>query len=310
MKNNLFFQRDAFIKEVYNFAKKNKNVFFLSADFGAPALDIFRKNLANQFIHTGISEQNMIDVAMGLALKKKIVINYAMAPFVIARAWEQHKISSVMNLPMINLVPGVGYGYANAGPTHYSNEDLGLANLIVNSNIYTVSDANLAAKLSINLLKKKQISFVRLDREACENIKHNISTKDINNGYRVIHEGKNLCIISHGHMLNKINKIITEDKNFYNKITLIDLFQSKPINKNLSKILKNFFHTLVVDEQYENFNLSTLMLKYVNLQHLNNNIIPVSLKEYIDYENDGRENILGRSDLSTKKITETIKNYL
>ena len=111
-------------------------------------------------------------------------------------------------------------------------------------------------------------------------------------------------------MLNKINKIITEDKNFYNKITLIDLFQSKPINKNLSKILKNFFHTLVVDEQYENFNLSTLMLKYVNLQHLNNNIIPVSLKEYIDYENDGRENILGRSDLSTKKITETIKNYL
>ena len=160
----------------------------------------------------------MIDVAMGLALKKKIVINYAMAPFVIARAWEQHKISSVMNLPMINLVPGVGYGYANAGPTHYSNEDLGLANLIVNSNIYTVSDANLAAKLSINLLKKKQISFVRLDREACENIKHNISTKDINNGYRVIHEGKNLCIISHGHMLNKINKIITEDKIFITRL--------------------------------------------------------------------------------------------
>ena len=111
-------------------------------------------------------------------------------------------------------------------------------------------------------------------------------------------------------MLNKINKIISEDKSFDKKITLIDLFQSKPINKNLSKILRNFFHTLVVDEQYENFNLSTLMLKYVNLQNLNNNIIPVSLKEYIDYGNDGRENILGRSGLSTKKITETIKNYL
>ena len=220
---------------------------------------------------------------MGLALKK-IVINYAMAPFVIARAWEQHKISSVMNLPMINLVPGVGYGYANAGPTHYSNEDLGLANLIVNSNIYTVSDANLAAKLSINLLKK-QISFVRLDEKHVKILNsNNIILIDINNGYRVIHDHpKNLCIISWEYLLNKINKIITEDKNFYNKITLIDLFQSKPINKNLSKILKNFFYTLVVDEQYENFNLSTLMLKYVNLQHLNNNIIPVSIKEYIDY---------------------------
>ena len=47
-----------------------------------------------------------------------------MAPFIIARAWEQHKISSIKNLPMINLIPGIGYGYANAGPTHYSNEDL------------------------------------------------------------------------------------------------------------------------------------------------------------------------------------------
>ena len=32
----------------------------------------------------------------------------------------------------------IGYGYANAGPTHYSNEDLGLANSIVNSNIYSI----------------------------------------------------------------------------------------------------------------------------------------------------------------------------
>ena len=43
-----------------------------------------------------------------------------MAPFILSRAWEQHKINSIMKLPMINLVPGVGYGYANAIPTHYS----------------------------------------------------------------------------------------------------------------------------------------------------------------------------------------------
>ena len=42
-----------------------------------------------------------------------------------------------MKLPMINLVPGAVY-YANAGPTHYSNEDLGLANLIVGSNLYCI----------------------------------------------------------------------------------------------------------------------------------------------------------------------------
>ena len=55
-----------------------------------------------------------------------------------------------MKLPIINLVPGVGYGYANAGPTHYSNEDLGLANLIVGSNIYTASDAKISKLLTTN----------------------------------------------------------------------------------------------------------------------------------------------------------------
>ena len=145
------FQRDSFINEIYKEAQKNKNIYFLSADFGAPSLDIFRKKLPKQFIHTGISEQNTIDIAIGLSLKNKIVVNYAMAPFILSRAWEQHKISSVMKLPMINLIPGIGYGYANAGPTHYSNEDLGLANLIVNSNIYTISDSKSASFVAKNI---------------------------------------------------------------------------------------------------------------------------------------------------------------
>ena len=71
MSKNLFFQRDYFISQIFKFAKKNKNIYFLSADFGAPSLDIFRKELPNQFIHTGISEQNMIDIAIGLSIKKK-----------------------------------------------------------------------------------------------------------------------------------------------------------------------------------------------------------------------------------------------
>ena len=61
--------------------QKNKNIYFLSADFGAPALDRFR-DLKNQFIHCGISEQNMVNVAAGLALEGKKVFMYAMAPFV------------------------------------------------------------------------------------------------------------------------------------------------------------------------------------------------------------------------------------
>ena len=60
---SLEFQRDSFIDQIYLSAKKNKDIFFLSADFGAPALDRFRRDLKNQFVHCGISEQNMVNVA-------------------------------------------------------------------------------------------------------------------------------------------------------------------------------------------------------------------------------------------------------
>jgi len=85
------FQRDTLINEIYNHAKKNKDIYFLSADFGAPALDKFRKDLKNQFIHTGISEQNTINVAAGLALKKKKWLFIEMLPFILLKVLSKKK---------------------------------------------------------------------------------------------------------------------------------------------------------------------------------------------------------------------------
>ena len=66
------FQRDAFIAVVNQAAQKNKDIVFLSADFGAPALDAFRQNLKSQFLHLGICEQNMIDFAEICSKKRSI----------------------------------------------------------------------------------------------------------------------------------------------------------------------------------------------------------------------------------------------
>ena len=70
--------RDVVIDTIYTAALKDKNIIFISADFGAGALDKFRENLPGQFIHAGISEQNMVDLASGLALAGKKVFLYAL----------------------------------------------------------------------------------------------------------------------------------------------------------------------------------------------------------------------------------------
>ena len=95
------FQRDVFINEIIKKLEKDKSIFFLSADFGAPALDRLREKFPNNFLHCGISEQAMLDIASGLALEGNKVFVYAMAPFLSLRAIEQAKCGAgLMNLPI------------------------------------------------------------------------------------------------------------------------------------------------------------------------------------------------------------------
>ena len=85
-------QRDTFISDLYELAKTDKNIILISVDMGAPSLDIWRETLPNQFIAAGISEQNAINVAAGLANAGKKVYVYFMAAWV-ARCFEQIRYS-------------------------------------------------------------------------------------------------------------------------------------------------------------------------------------------------------------------------
>ena len=55
-------QRDTFISNLFEQAKKDKDIILISVDMGAPSLDIWREELPEQFIAAGISEQNAINV--------------------------------------------------------------------------------------------------------------------------------------------------------------------------------------------------------------------------------------------------------
>ena len=56
------FQRDVFINEITKKLEKDKSIFFLSADFGAPALDKLREKFPKNFLHCGISELSLIHI--------------------------------------------------------------------------------------------------------------------------------------------------------------------------------------------------------------------------------------------------------
>ena len=143
----------------------------MSADFGAASLDKTRHKFKENFIHCGISEQAMFDIATGLALEGKKVLTYAMGPFISLRAIEQIKCGpAMMKLPMTILSVGIGLGYADAGPTHYATEDYACLRAIGGTSIYTASDNFIAKEIAENIINKNSLNYVRLDRHPTENL--------------------------------------------------------------------------------------------------------------------------------------------
>jgi transketolase len=100
---------------------------FLTGDLGFMALEPLRDRLGSRFINCGVSEQNMVGAAAGLAREGLEVWVYTIAPFCYARAFEQIRNDICLHgLPVRLLGNGGGYGYGVMGPTHHALEDYGV----------------------------------------------------------------------------------------------------------------------------------------------------------------------------------------
>lgn len=165
--------RDAFWERFYKEMKSDPSAFVLTADFGAPAFDSIRAEFPDQYCSVGIAEQNLINVAAGLALEGRRVVAYAIAPFFM-RATEQVRINLAMtsqfreiNVTMVGV--GIGFSYIVSGPSHHVTEDVSIFRSFPNMAVVTPADAN-AARAAIELTRHSGVRFLRFDSQALPGI--------------------------------------------------------------------------------------------------------------------------------------------
>ncbi len=120
---------------------------FLSGDLGFKALEPLQEALGPRFLNAGVSEQNMVTVAAGLARGGMRPWAYSIAPFIYARPFEQIRNDVCFHeLPVILVGNGGGYGYGVMGSSHHALEDYGsLLTLPGMRALVPAFDADLAA---------------------------------------------------------------------------------------------------------------------------------------------------------------------
>ncbi len=153
--------RNAFADHMINLGKNDTNI-FLTGDLGFNALEGVRDSFGERFINCGVSEQNMIGVAAGLAKKGFMVFAYSIAPFIYARPFEQIRNDIMFaDLPVCLVGNGGGYAYGYMGPTHHALEDVALMSSLGLDCLVPAFDRDIASM--IDSIRKP--SYLRLGYE-------------------------------------------------------------------------------------------------------------------------------------------------
>ncbi|WP_018150488.1 transketolase family protein [Leeia oryzae] len=187
--------RTTFINTLILEARQNPDIFLLCGDLGYSVLEPFASEFPDRFLNVGIAEQNMMQIAAGLALEGYKVFVYSIGNFPTLRCMEQIRYDVCYhNLDVKVVAVGAGYAYGPLSTSHHTTEDLAMLRSIPGMVVTAPSDPKEAEALTryhcqyagpgylrINkagepILHKTAISVVApqilplLDRQDCETV--------------------------------------------------------------------------------------------------------------------------------------------
>ena len=203
-------------------AKTDKDIVVLCSDSrGSASLTPFANAYPEQFVEVGIAEQDLVSI-------------FAASPacFLSTRSYEQAKIDvaySNTNVTLIGISGGVSYGAL--GMSHHSAQDIAAMAAVPNMRVYLPSDRFQTAHLIEALLQDEKPAYVRVGRNAVEDIYSEDNCPFEMDKATVLCEGTDVAIIACGEMVKPALDAagILKEKGI--SAAVVDMYCVKPLDK-------------------------------------------------------------------------------
>ena len=198
-----FGSRAVFGQAIFSLAERKKNLMVLSADLGGSSgLNRFIKSYPDTYLNVGISEQNMIGMAAGLAREGFVVFATSFAPFISLRAGEQVRMNMGYMDANVNAVAlGSGVAMSFLGNSHYGLEDASIMRSIPNLTVVSPADCGEIVKTVFAAAEYEGPMYIRLTGETNNPI---VYEEDYNFEIAkaiTLREGSDITIIANGTMV-------------------------------------------------------------------------------------------------------------
>jgi len=239
--------RDAFFDVICENALHDDLIYLVTNDMEVHSLERFSSKAPDRLINVGVAEQNMINVAAGLASTGKRVVVFGISSFIAFRAYEQIRMNLCsMNLPVTIVGLGHGYSFSFDGPTHHAVHDLAVLRTIPELEILNPGDSSVAAASAEYALTAAGPLYVRVDKGEYPNL-HG-SSSDLTAGFAVLKPVQKITIVATGSLVVTALKVAQTLEERGVLVGLVDAYRVQPLPVGLAKELQPASMVLVAEE--------------------------------------------------------------
>lgn len=287
--------RQAICEVLMEKAKEDKDIVVLCSDSrGSASLAPYAKEFPEQFVEVGIAEQDLVGIAAGLAKCGKKSFAASPACFLSTRSYEQAKVDcaySNTNVTLIGISGGISYGAL--GMSHHSAQDIAAMSAIPNMRVYLPSDRFQTGKLVEALLQDEKPAYVRVGRNAVEDIYAEEDCPFELDRATVIKEGTDVALIACGEMVRPALEAAELLAQEGISATVVDMYCVKPLDRDAILKAAGSARLVVTAEEHAPFGGLGSMVsqvvgancpkKVINLALPDSPVITGTSKEVFDY---------------------------
>ena len=226
--------RDVYGSVLAELGETNKDIVVLDADLsGSTKSAVFGKAHPDRFFNMGISENNMVATAAGLATTGKIPFVNTFTAFLTTLGL----ISTRAQICYGNLNVKLGGAYCGMsdaldGATHHATEDIAVMRSLPNMVVIAPSDAASTRWATEYAVEHDGPVYLRLSRDVYPDLYAEGSKLEFGKG-SVVREGTDVTVIACGLLVHKAIEAAEALEKYGVSVRVVDMYSIKPIDKEL-----------------------------------------------------------------------------
>ena len=303
--------QNKYISSIYNLIKKDKNVISCLSDSGTDYDEMIAREYPNQVINFGISENNKVAAAAGMAKCGKIPFVYTTNAFLAYRSFEFIRDDVCLQNTNVKLVGmGSGLSWSTLGPTHHTTEDYAVLKALPNLTILSPCSPNELEYCINEAYKIKGPVYIRIGMGGEKEIYEQKYKFKIGKN-NVIKEGNDLVIFVTGSIISNVIDAVEKLEKKGNSIKIINISTIKPFDyKSVIENSKKFNTIVSIEEHSVIGGIGSSIADVIAEHKLNTRLVKIGINDMFATGYGTYDEVLKMNKLDVNSIYNKLKRIL